>query len=404
MRRNALWLGVAVFVFSTTAGAARVQLIPALPDSSLNINMQMQGWFQALENAAPNGTGWDYRVFLRRTRLILSGDFTKQLHFFVNIDAPNWGRANAGDPTGLNQVNQRFLIQDVRMVYEPVPGIFVVGGFLIIPISRHMHQSTLSFNTIDQHTATLRFQQTGTGNSNLAFREPGVEAHGWLFDKRVGFRFGLYNGVRGTTGAYDPVTNPLGGVNPDAVPRIAGYLHLNLLDSEERGFLYQGVYFAEKPILSVGVGTNYQAKSVRVPATGQLSDYRGTAADVFLEYPFGNDTAVNFQFAFYNYDFGDGHPSTGNGFFSDLGYRYGQWQPVVSYEYFHGTSTLTAPTLPDDARIWTAGINWWINKTTANLKWEFQHVRRGLLSSPSGTVLATNQNQKIITLAGQLFF
>ena len=399
MKRNALWLGVAVFFFSTAAGAARVQLIPALPDSSLNINLQMQLWQQSIENAAPNGTGWDYRIFIRRARLIMSGDFTKQLHFFFNIDAPNWGRANAGDPTGLNQVNQRFLLQDVRMVYEPVPGIFIVGGFLILPLSHHIHQSTLSYNTIDLHSATLRFQPTGTGNSSLSFREPGVEVHGWVFDKRIGFRFGLYNGVRGSA---DP-TSAFYGLNPDAVPRIAGYLHINLLDSEERGFLYQGVYFADKPILSVGVGTNYQSKSVRLNAT-TLSDYRGTAADVLLEYPLGNDTAVNAQFAFYNYDFGDGHPSTGNGFFSDLGYRYGQWQPVVSYEYFHGTSTLTAPTLPDDARIWTAGINWWINKTTANLKWEFQHVRRGLLSSPSGTVVATNQNQKIITLAGQLFF
>ncbi len=399
MKRNAPWLGVAVFFFSTAAGAARVQLIPALPDSALNVNVQMQSWFQSVENAAPNGTGWDYRVFIRRARLIISGDFTKQLHFFFNIDAPNWGRSNAGDPTGLNQVNQRFLLQDVRMVYEPVPGIFIVGGFLIIPLSHHLHQSTLSYNTLEIHAATLRFQPTGTGNSNLAFREPGVEAHGWFLDKRVGFRFGVYNGVRGVPG--DPTTNPLAGLNPDSVPRMAGYVHVNLLESEERGFLYQGVYFTEKPILSVGVGTNFQPKSVRLNGTAPLSDYRGSAADIFLEYPLGNDTAVNCQLAGYNYDFGDHHPSTGNGFFADLAYRYGQWQPVVSYEYFHGTSD---PVAPDDVRIWTAGLNWWINKTTTNLKWEFQHVRRGALTATSGSVAAADQNQKIITLAGQMFF
>lgn len=399
MKRNALWLGVAVFFFSTTAGAVKVQLTPALPDSSLNINIQLQSWLQAAENAAPNTTGWDYRVFIRRARLIMSGDFTKQLHFFVNIDAPNWGRFNAADGTGLNQANQRFLLQDVRMIYEPVPGIFLVGGFLIIPLNHHIHQSTLSYLTIDTHAATLRFQQTGTGNSNIAFREPGLEAHGWFLDKKIGFRVGVYNGVRGVPG--DPATNPQAGLNPDATPRIAGYVHVNLLDSEERGFLYQGIYFSDKPILSVGVGTSFQAKSVRLSAASPLSDYRGSSADVFLEYPLGNDTGVNFLATGYNYDFGDRHPSTGNGFFVDLGYRYGQWQPIVSYEYFHGTSD---PVAPDDVRIWTAGLNWWINKTTTNVKLEVQHVRRGALTAPSGSIAAANQNQKLVTIAGQMFF
>ncbi len=402
MQRNALWSAVAVLFFSTTAGAVRVQLTPALPDSALNINVQMQSWLQATENAAPSGTGFDYRIFMRRARLIVSGDFTKQLHFFFNIDGPNWGRAVPADPTGLNQPNQRIVLQDVRMIYEPVPGIFITGGFLIIPLSHHLHQSTLSYNTIEIHAATLRFPQSGIGTTNIAFREPGLEAHGWFLDKRIGFRFGLYNGVRGAPGTFDPATpgsNPLAGLNPDSVPRMAGYVHVNLLESEERGFLYQGVYFSDKPILSVGVGTNFQPKSVRAGAG--TADYRGSAADIFLEYPLGNDTAINFQVDGYNYDFGTRHPSTGNGFFADLAYRYGQWQPVVSYEYFHGTSD---PVAPDDVRIWTAGLNWWINKATTNLKAEFQHVRRGRLTAASGSTLATDQNQKIITVAGQMFF
>ncbi len=122
---------------------------------------------------------------------------------------------------------------------------------------------------------------------------------------------------------------------------------------------------------------------------------------MFFEYPIPGDQGLNFEFAFYNYNFGDNHPSTGNGFFADLGYRIGQWQPVVSYEYFAGSSNAAAP---DDARIWTAGLNWWINKTTTNLKIEFQHLRRGLLTGPQGTPTAGNQNQKIVTLAGQMFF
>ena len=403
MKLSNILSGLAVVFFATAAGAVKIPLPPELKDAALNLNVQMQTWDQATENGGPTTlsgtTAWDDRIFLRRARLILSGDFNKQIHFFVNIDAPNTGRANNnGSIVGLPGP---VVMQDLRMVYEPTPGIFITGGFLIETLSHHIHQSTLSYTTLEIHTATLRFQQTGTGQTNTAFREPGIESHGWLLDKRLGYRVGLYNGVRGTSG------DPLGPLNPDGIPRIAGYVHLNLLESEERGFLYQGVYFSDKPILSIGVGTNYQPKSVRnvSPTTGAaiagVSDYRGTAADVFLEYPFPGDQAINAQFAFYNYSFGDFHPSTGNGFFADLAYRIGQWQPVVSYEYFSGNSN---PAVPDDARIWTAGLNWWINKTATNLKIEFQHMRRGALTSPSGTPLAGNQNQKIVTLAGQLFF
>ena len=57
---------------------------------------------------------------------------------------------------------------------------------------------------------------------------------------------------------------------------------------------------------------------------------------------------------------------------------------------------------PDDVRIWTAGLNWWINKTATNLKLEFQHMRRGLLSAPNGTPTPGNQNQKIVFTQGMI--
>jgi len=407
VKRSWILSGLAVVFFSTAAGAMKIPLPPEFKDASLTINVQMQAWDQATESGGPpqcvgltctGPTAWDDRIFVRRARLIISGDFTKQIHFYFNIDAPNTGRSGtSGTVVGLPGP---VILQDLRMVYEPTPGIFISGGFLIQPLSHHIHQSTLSFKTIEIHDATLRFQQTGTGNTNTVFREPGVEAHGWFLDKKVGFRIGLYNGVRGSP---DPNFLPL---NPDGIPRFAGYLHYNFLESEERGFLYQGIYFSDKPILSIGFGLNYQPKSVRNtaahPNPGGVSDYRGTAADLFAEFPFPGNQALNFEFDFYNYSFGDNHPSTGNGFFSDLGYRFGQWQPVVSYEYFAGTSN--EGVAADDVRIWTAGLNWWINKTAANLKLEFQHMRRGLLTAPNGTPSPGNQNQKIVTLAAQLFF
>ncbi len=397
MKLCARILMLGVFLFSFSASALKVQLPPGLGDAALNLNVQLQGWIRAEEAAAPDGTSLDTRALMRRSRLIISGDLTKKIHFFFNIDGPNVGRFNgAADPAGIsNTAGKVVVLQDARLTYEPIPGIFIAGGFLIIPLSHHIHQSTLSYTTIDTHAATLRFQQTQTGNSNVAFREPGLEVHGWLLDKRVGFRAGAYNGVRGASGTFVPGGNPNVGLNPGSAPRVAGYVHFNFFESEERGFLYQGIYFTDKPILGVGAGANWQPKSVRA-GTG-TADYRGFAADAFLEWPMPGDQAVNANFSFYNYDFGTGHPSTGNGFFGDLAYRFGEIQPIVSYEYF------AANTQPggDDVRIWTAGVNWWISKTTTNLKLEFQDFRRGNLAAPTGT---PGFNQKIVTLAGQLFW
>src|SRR5262249_60361941 len=107
MKRGAILSGLAVVFFSTAAGAVRVPLPPELKEASLNINVQMQAWNQALENAGPPTnstppvTSWDDRIFLRRARLYVSGDFTKKIPFFFNIDSPNLGREAAGAPMAL---------------------------------------------------------------------------------------------------------------------------------------------------------------------------------------------------------------------------------------------------------------------------------------------------------------
>src|SRR6266849_5108483 len=229
MQRSTKWPALVVpLLFSTAALAGKVQLpaIPGLEDANLNINVQLQAWLQSTENASPQ-KGINSQVFMRRMRLITSGDITKQLHFFVQLDSPNFGRPTGTDPTGLTGgtgvSNGRVLLQDAQLAYEPIPGIFIEMGLLLLPISHTQVQSTTSFVTLDLHANTIRFPgfnagvNTATvasgavGAANTAttgLREPGIQVRGWILDKRLGFRLGAYNGVRGTSG-------PLGtGINP----------------------------------------------------------------------------------------------------------------------------------------------------------------------------------------------
>src|SRR5262249_26463638 len=140
------------------------------------------------------------------------------LHFFVQLDSPNFGRPAGGDPTGLTGgtgvTNGRVLLQDAQLLYEPYPGIFIEAGLLLLPLSHNQVQSTTSFVTLDLHANTIRFPgfnagvvtgalgSTAVGGANTAttgLREPGIQLRGWLFDKKLGFRMGAYNGVRGTS-------------------------------------------------------------------------------------------------------------------------------------------------------------------------------------------------------------
>ena len=398
---------LAFLLFASTARAAKIALAPGVPgleDASLNINLQIQTWVQAVENQAPNGTSFNTQIFLRRIRPTLLGDITKQLHFVFQLDSPNFGRnGTGGDPMGISAgaAQTHIVIVDALAIYEPTPGIFIEAGQILLPLSRHVVQTSLSFVTLDIHANTIRFPgwnaaaAAGTSQTSTAanlLREPGVESRGWLFGKKLGYRVGIYNGVRGTSGTYDPnnVTSTV-GLNPDELPQIGAYLHYNFLDSEERGRLYQGVYFSDKPIFSIGVGGGFQAKAIHnVPGYGTgPQDWRALAADLYASLPPGPDQELIAQADFYNYDFGDHNPNTGNGFFVEIGYRFGTLQPEASFEYFSANETHT-----NDARIWTAGINWWYLRVNS-LKLEVGTSKLGTLANPT---------VRSLTAQWQLFF
>src|SRR5262244_680279 len=88
----------AVKVFSTPEGAA------------LNVGLLLQPQLQFSENGAPNGTATSTDLFLRRIRLVVSGNITKKLSFFVQTDQPNFGLRGNFD------VDQ-FYIQDAIFSY-----------------------------------------------------------------------------------------------------------------------------------------------------------------------------------------------------------------------------------------------------------------------------------------------
>lgn len=373
-------LAVVVSLFATVAGATKIPI--PIEGSSLNLGIQLQPWILITQNAAPDAVSPNYDLFLRRARVVINGDAGQYFSYLVQFDNPSFGRR--GNITG------RAIIQDAWVGWAPTgisgPNVlYIDAGYLLLPISRHLLMTTTNFTTVDAHADSFRGMR-----ETAAFRDLGVSLRGWALDKRIGFRGGIYEGVRGTTGAFDATNNPNAGLNPHGHPRLAGFVNFDLIGSEEGTWLYQGTLWAEKPVVSVGLGGVYQSLSTRGP--NGITDSKMASADVFADFPFSSSQEIVFQTTGYRNDYGLGSKDTGWGWFADLGYRIRAFEPYVSYELFSGDAcptdapagTVCSQAQTADTRMFRIGLDYFINKNLNHVKAEFAIGRSLLaLSKPS---------------------
>ncbi|TQF17618.1 hypothetical protein FJV41_02175 [Myxococcus llanfairpwllgwyngyllgogerychwyrndrobwllllantysiliogogogochensis] len=344
-------------------GSAVAGKITINDEANLNINLLLQPQAQFIKDGAPVGhVGTDF--FLRRVRLLVFGNVTKRLSFFMETDQPNFGKDG--------NYNVDFFVQDAFASYEFVDKLWVDVGFLIAPLSRHNLQGAIALNTVDFHSNLIRF----TPGVGKIWRDMGVQLRGFVGP--LGFRAAILNGAEGTVREDAPA------INPDDIPRGVAMVRWNFLTREEDLF-FQGIYFTEKPHLSVGAGADYQPSAVAT-ASG-VHDSVAFSADVFLDWPMGNDQELVFQTGVYTYRQGMDSPQSGTGFLSELGYRIGHVEPLVSVEYFNSR------VVAQDAFVVRPGFNLWFQKHTFNLKTEVAISRLGDISEADTGITGTAQLQ-----------
>ncbi len=352
--------------------AALVALLPAGPavagkitlgeEAFLNVNVLLQPQLQLIKDGAPVGSvGTD--LYLRRVRLLVFGNVTKNLSFFIETDQPNYGKDGNFDVA--------LFMQDAFVSYMFAEKIWVDAGFLIAPLSRHNLQGAIALNTVDYHSNLVRF----TPGVGKVWRDTGIQVRGFV--GQLGFRAALLNGAEGAR-------KPEGTVNPDDLPRGVAHVRWNFLTREEDLF-FQGIYFDDKPRFSVGVGADYQPSAVAT-ASG-IHDSLGLATDVFVDLPLGNDQAVVFQTGVFHYSQGLDNPQSGTGFFSEVGWRIGKLQPLLSGEYFNSRVA------NQDLLALKPGFNLWFQAHTFNLKTEVAFSRTGDLSEADTGITGTAQLQ-----------
>ena len=353
-------------------------------------------------NQAPSGNfGTDF--YLRRVRLLTSGQITKPVTFAFGIDMPNLGQK--GDFSTAKQ----FLVHEAYVSYQFMENMYVDMGFFLVPWSRASIISTAQLHTLETRAPVLTLFGADKGS-----RETGVQYRAILMDKKLNMRFAITNGIEGVNVSGKPPTN--GNDRPAFWGRVAYTFFGN-----ESGFAIPGIQFSETPILSFGVAGGYQNSAsfnVNCPdgtsgatatctTAGATANVYGMTGDAHLEYPFSKDMAVLIDAGAYKTFAGDGDPRTALAFHAEAGFRYDSLEPVVAWEYMDTDDVLagslaTAPVKNKSGyRAVHFGLNWWVMKHKFNIKGDFALIRAGRIGQANATA---QYNDKVAIIQSQIFF
>jgi Phosphate-selective porin O and P len=385
---------------------------------AVNVGALLQPWFQVTAPAgdnkgsanigAPDGKSPSWDFFMRRARILVYGNITKDLAYFIETDQPNLGKG--GD------WNQTMFVQDAFFSYTFMPELKIDAGMMLVPLSHHTIEGAIGLNALDYHADTIRFP------AGKIFRDTGIQVRGLAANNLLHYRLGIFEGVRSTPIPAAATTSPL---NKSGLPRFAGQIRVNIM-GDEPDFFLKGIYFSPKPLISIGLGADIQPNGVR-KLNGDPGLYRALSVDAFVEYPFTADDELIFKGNFFNYGEGESSivpavaavtdPNTGvttpavpkvvvtgstalaaggNAFYAEVGFRHAWVEPLAFIDYVkakNSSLTILAPHV---------GCNFWINKHTHNIK-----VDVGYKSTKPGRASSADPKESkdiLATVQGQVFF
>jgi hypothetical protein len=346
------------------ATPAHAEKLLGRDETTIHLGLLLQPQAVVAQGGAPDGgPGTDF--FLRRARVMLYGDLTERVGFFLETEQLNLGKDGNWDTAAYLQ--DAYL--SLRVSPSAAPAVFIDAGMILVPFTRHALQSAISLNGLDYHTKLVLYPNQST----RVWRDVGVGARADL--GRVQLRAGVYNGVEGVTGA-----DPTMARNADDLPRLAGHARVSLL-GRDRGVFYPGLLFTATPVVSVGVGADWQRGAIA--AMAGPDDHLALAADAYAHLPTGADQAIVAQATVVRYDDGAAAPSTGYGGFLEAGFRVGRFEPVVAYEHF------AADVPAGDLRAIHLGGAWFVDQHRTNLKLDVTRARTGTAANTwSATVQA----------------
>ena len=314
-----------------------------------NVNLKFGILLQTQGDATQDVASRIYaqNVFIRRARLLLGGQITPNLTFFVETDSPNLGKSLT---TGTKNSQPSMFLQDAYVEYKVKDSLSIDAGLMLVSPSRNGLQSAASLLPIDYGAHTFA---NSAPTQSSAGRDTGVQAKGYFLNKKLEYRAGVFQGMR------DAQNREL---------RTTARVQYNFFDPET-SYFYTGTYLGKKKILAIGAGYDHQHK------------YEGYSGDVFLDWPLKSG-AITAQLDHIRYDgrtFLKALPNQYDTLF-EAGYLIGKtrFMPVVQVAQRNFSNSA----LNDEAR-YGAGVNYFLNGHNANFKMLYTRIDTHNLKSAS---------------------
>lgn len=269
-----------VALLLTVAPPANAQAILKVSDTvNFRFGALLQGWadWQELADANGGSAGFQQNLFIRRARLIMSGNIAKDVSFFLDTENANLGKSPK-NTTG-TQLGTGFQLLDFYGEWKLAEEFAIQGGLILIPLCRNCNESAASQVSMDY--GAFSFQESGPTGSTIG-RDTGFQAKGYFADGRLEYRVGGYQGARvaGTVGTSHNAF------------RFTGRLQYNFFELEKTQF-YAGTYLNTKKVLSIGGSYDTQ------------SDYKAYSLDTFLNLPLADKKySITGEFDYIHYDGG----------------------------------------------------------------------------------------------------
>lgn len=335
--RSIIGLIAAILVLQASSAAAQVQVSAG---DDVNFKFGFLGQFQGDTITNPATDDRTTNLFVRRIRLLVGGQIFKNISFFMETDAPNLGKTVSGE----KNITPGLIVQDAYAEIKLRDEFMIDAGLMYVPFSRNYLQAGGTLLAIDYGAFTFASSAPTDATNG---RDTGFEARGYLFDKRLEYRAGMFQGVRD-----DRSTNPL---------RYAGRAQYNFFDTET-AFFYTGTSLGTKRTLAVGTAFDTQ------------ENYHAYAADTFVDMPVGPG-AFTGQFDYTHLDGEDtitSLPKQDN-ILIEAGYLVRSIR-VTPYVQFANQDFAAAGTA-DDQR-WYIGAAYWWHRHNVNIKGAYGTLRR----------------------------
>ncbi len=304
-------------------------------DQYIQLNVLGQVHASFTENAED-----EHDIYLRRARIILSGQIADGLKFFTETDNDNAGRNGvAGVSTD---------IQDAFVEQRLWTDHYLQGGLLLLPFSFESGSSAASILGMDYNVETLKFVET------FAWRDYGVIFRG-VFADRVAYRIGGFDGYDGNTDTK----------NPDAKIRGTGHISLNLVGKPENGWFFTQTTLEEEPYFAIGAGADYQNDATLITTTNDTpavaTDNQAWVVDFKSGFPVGQSLAT-LNGAWHDWD---NSTYLGDTSFIESGMLFNEFQ--VTFKVSH-----QSPDAGDDTTDYTVGLQHLRHKHNARAGIEFR--------------------------------